>query len=314
MDFNLEFYATIIGAITLFLFAIKKLSEVFELLFTDKANELLRKYTSNLPKSILIGGITTLILDSSSAVIILTLVFINAGTLDLRRGIGIALGANIGTTLQSQLFAFDIMSYSFILLVVGIFHVFTTNEKAHNYLKITFFLGLLFFALFLIEEAVARPQIFTQISDWLKHNTLSPLQTALAGGLFTVIIQSSGAMVGIVIGLAKEGLFAPSLGIAIMMGAELGTCANILVASIAAKREALHLAIFNVLFNLFTICFGLLFFNQFVGLIDYLFGSLTVSRQIANAHILFNVLGVLAVVILVNPYLELINLLSRSST
>lgn len=311
MDFSLEFYATIIGAIILFLFSIRMLSDIFEQLFTDKANQLLRKYTSNLFSAILIGCITTLILDSSSAVIILTLVFINSGTLDLRRGIGIALGANIGTTLQSQLFAFDIMAYSFILLVIGAGHFFNKNPRIQNYLKLSFFLGLLFFSLFIIEEVVSQPEIYAQISDWLETNTLSPTRTALAGGLFTVIIQSSGAMVGIVIALAKKGLFSASLGIAIMMGAELGTCANVLVASIAAKKEAFLLALFNVLFNLLTICVGLLFFDQFVNLIEFLFGNLTASRQIANAHILFNVIGVIFIVILVSPYLSLVNALKR---
>lgn len=306
MDLTIEFYATVTGAIILFLYSIRKLSEIFEQLFTNKAKQILRNYTSSLPTAILVGAATTLILDSSSAVIILTLVFINAGTIDLRRGIGIALGANIGTTLQSQLFAFDVMAYSFILLLIGISHLFVKNDKVYKYLKLIFFLGILFYALFLIEEAVARPEIFSQISSWLEHNAVSPFRTALAGGLFTVIIQSSGAMVGIVIGLAKEGLFDPSLGIAVMMGAELGTCANILVASIAAKREALYLAIFNILFNLISISLGLVFFEQFVDLIDYFFSSLSVSRQIANAHILFNVLGVILIFFFVDPYLRII--------
>lgn len=314
MNLTLEFYATIIGAIILFLFSIRMLSDIFEELFTDRANQLLRKYTSNLFSAIIIGGITTLILDSSSAVIILTLVFINSGTLDLRRGIGIALGANIGTTVQSQLFAFDIMAYSFILLVIGAAHFFNKNVRIQNHLRVIFFLGLLFYSLFIIEEAVAQPEIYSQISQWLKTTTLSPAGTILAGGIFTVIIQSSGAMVGIVIALAKEGLFTANLGIAIMMGAELGTCANVLLATIAAKKEAFYLALFNVIFNFIAICVGLFFFDQFVSLIDYLFGSLTVSRQIANAHIIFNVIGVICVLVLIDPYIALIDKLTNTTT
>ena len=308
MSFEISFYATILGAIILFLFSIRQLSEIFEQLFTLRAKEVLKKYTSNLFSAIIVGILTTLLLDSSSAVIILTMVFINAGTLDLKQGIGISLGANIGTTLQSQLFALEIMEYSFILLLIGFVHLFIATSKTQNYLKVIFYIGLLFFSLFLIEETVKRPEIYSEINAWLASNILSPVNAALAGGLFTAIIQSSGAMVGIVISLAKQDLIPISLGLAVMMGAELGTCGDILIASIGAKKEALYLSIFNILFNLIAITIGLVFFNQFLALVEYLFGNFDVSNQIANAHILFNVLGVIVFAGLVNPFVNLVKL------
>jgi len=295
----------IIACITLFLFAIKRLSIAFEDLFTDRAKLILQNYTSNLTKSILVGILITLLLDSSSAVIILTIIFINAGTLDLRRGIGIALGANIGTTIQSQIYAFDFMQYSFVLMFIGLIHIFTNNPKTRNYFSAIFFIGMLFFSLFLIGEFTSQPDVFAYIKEWLYDPDRSYVLTAIGGGFFTVVIQSSGAMVGLAIILAKEGLMTSSTGIAIMMGAELGTTSNTLVAAIGSKRHAVQLTLFNFLFNTITISLGLIFFSNFIELIEYLFSEYSIPRKIANAHILFNIIGVILIIPLINPYVTI---------
>ena len=301
---NIEFIASIIGCISLFLYAIKQLSSIFETLFSKRAYNIIEKYTSNLFKSIVVGMLTTLILDSSSAVIIFTIILINSGTLDLRQGIGIALGANIGTTFQSQLYAFDVMEYSFILLIVGLFHIFVKSEKWKQYLLSIFYVGLLFFSIFLIENLVSDPAIFLQLKFWLEQTKQTPLQMALIGGFITILIQSSGAMVGLAISLSKQGLLEPVMGIAIMMGAELGTCSNSLIAAIGGKKAAVHLAVFNIVFNVLAITIGLIFFDQFVGMIELLFQNASAARKIANAHIIFNVIAVLIVLPLVNKYLK----------
>jgi len=306
-----EAIAGIIGSIVLFLYAIRQLSFVLEKLFTENSKSIIQRYTSNLPKSLLVGILITLLLDSSSAVIIITIIFINAGTIDLRRGIGIALGANIGTTLQSQLFAFDIMQYSFVLLLVGLLHLFIKQTKLKQYLSTIFYIGIIFFSLFMIGELVTNPEIYAYIKDWLKTSEKSITATAIAGGFFTLIIQSSGAMVGLAITLAKEGLLSRASGVALMMGAELGTTSDTLLAAIGGKKQAVQLAIFNLLFNTLMILIGLLFFPHFMTLLDLLFHQFSIPRQIANAHILFNVMGVLLVLPLIKPYLFIIKKLAK---
>lgn len=301
-----EDLAGILGCIALFLFAIKQLSDIFNQLFTNRVKRILERSTSNLFRSLLVGVLVTLLLDSSSAVIILTIVFINSGALDLKRGIGIALGANIGTTLQSQLFAFDYMQYSFFFLIIGIFHIFFRDARKKAQLSVLFYMGMLFFTLFLIGKLVSQPETFHQIDLWLRTEERSPLMSALGGGLFTILIQSSGAMVGLTITLAKERLLSQSTGIAIMLGAELGTTANTLVATIGGKKTAFQLALFNLIFNVLSITLALLFFPQFVHLIEILFGHFSIPRQIANAHILFNILGVLLILPFVSVYVRAI--------
>lgn len=299
---SIETIAAIIGCIILFIYAIRQLSIVFEELFTERATQILQKYTSNLFKSIITGVFITLLLDSSSAVIILTIIFINAQTIDLKRGIGISLGANIGTTLQSQFFVLDVMQYSFILLVLGVLHLFIKKKQLKLYFSAVFLVGLLFFSLFIISEFVTQPETYQYIKDWLKESEKSPLITAFAGGFFTLIIQSSGAMVGLAITLAKEGLLSQAAGIAIMMGAEIGTCSTSLIAALGSTRDAILLALFNLVFNFVAITLGLIFFDQFVFLIDFLFENYKVSSKIANAHVLFNILAVLIIIPIIRPF------------
>ncbi len=290
---NVQIIASVLGFIAIFLYAIRELSEIFENLFEERTRQMLDAYTSTFFKSFLVGIIATLIMDSSSAVMIITIILINSGNLNLKKGIGIALGANIGTTFQSQLFAFDFLEYSFILLVIGFFYFFMENGKNKTIFNIMFLIGLLFFSIFQIEQVVANPEVFELLQEFLKEEGNSHYEQAMIGGLFTVILQSSGAVVGIVISLAKENVVGLPIALAIMMGAELGTTSNVLFATIGGSRQSLYLAIFNVLFNIFAISIGLIFFHQFTDLIVLLFGNFSVARQVANGHILFNVLAVI---------------------
>ena len=214
------------------------------------------------------------------------------------------MGSNIGTTFQSQLFAFDIMEYSFILLLIGGTHFFIKDERKKLILEIILYLGFLFFAIFLIEYLVKNPTVYQEIRARLQEGDFKLFRTVLAGGFFTVIIQSSGAVVGIVISLAKQGILELTTAIAIMMGAELGTCSNTLIASIGGKREAIALALFNLIFNIYCVSLGVLFFDQFIELIQWIFNDFNVARQIANGHILFNSLGVLITLPFVGLYVS----------
>jgi len=113
------------------------------------------------------------------------------------------------------------------------------------------------------------------------------------GALVTLIIQSSSATVGIVITLAKKGLIDLSAAIAVMLGAELGTCADTLLATIRSDREALKTGLFHLSFNIISIVIGLAFFDLFVILVKFVSDGASLQQQVATSHILFNVLGVI---------------------
>ena len=284
----------LIGGLVLFLYAISQLSEVMSGIFTEKAKALINKYTSKLLYSILIGTGLTIILDSSSAVIILTIVFINARSLSFRQAMGIIMGANIGTTFSSQIIALDVGRYSVVPLFIGlIFEVFVRNPQARNYGKIFLYFGMLFFGLYIMEESVLPLQDSVLFERWIARIEGNYVEGTLIGGLITLLIQSSSATVGMAIVLGKQELINVAGGIAIMLGAELGTCSDTLIATVKGSRQAIKAGLFHLLFNFITILIGLLIFHSFVAFVEQISQNQGIDNQIANAHMLFNIGGVL---------------------
>lgn len=143
-----------------------------------------------------------------------------------------------------------------------------------------------------MERAVEPLRDSPRFLEWMNHLE-NPLLGAAVGAFVTVVVQSSSATVAMVLTLAKEFLVTLPAGIAVMLGAELGTCADTLLATVRSSRQALKTSLFHLIFNLTTIILGLVFFGWFVALVVYISGEAEIKTQIANAHVLFNVLGVL---------------------
>lgn len=289
-----ETITLLIGGLVLFLFAISQLSEVLKEVFTEGAKSLINKYTSNIFLSILIGALLTILLDSSSAVIILVIVFINAKTLTFRQAIGLIMGANIGTTFSSQIIALSVGKYSIIPLLLGFATViFMKNDRWKSYGRILLYFGMLFFGLFIIEYSVLPLKESELFTNWIARVEDDAVYGALIGGLITLIIQSSSGTVGMAIVLGKQQMLSAAGGIAIMLGAELGTCSDTLLATINGSRQSLKAGLFHVSFNLATILIGLALFGPFVNLVNQISTGTDIGNKIANAHMLFNVLGVM---------------------
>ncbi len=289
----METLLVILGGLGLFLFAISHLSEALKNLLGEKAKNLLAKFTRNVFTAILTGVIITLLLDSSSAVIIMAIVLVNAKALTFRQAIGIVLGANIGTTFSSQIIALDVGKFSPIPIFLGLLLVFfAKSDWVSRTGRVIIYFGIMFFGLYTMERAVEPLRDDPRFMDWMAKME-SPFTGAGTGALVTLIIQSSSATVGMVITLAKKGLLSLTAGIAVMLGAELGTCADTLLATIKGNRQALKTGLFHLVFNVSTILLGLLFFPWFVKLVTFISGTASLEQQIANAHMLFNAMGVL---------------------
>jgi phosphate:Na+ symporter len=288
-----ETVLSILGGLGLFLFAVSRLSEVLKDAMGDRAEKFLQRITKNLFLGLLAGTIITVVLDSSSAVIILTIVLVNAGVLSFKNAIGIVMGANIGTTFSSQLIALDIGKFSPIPIILGLILSLMTRNKtlSKSGLALLYF-GILFFGLYTMERSV-EPLRASPFFTRMMEKMANPLTGAGTGALMTLVVQSSSATVGMVITLAKKGLIELPGAIAIMLGAELGTCSDTLLATIRSDRQALKTGVFHLFFNLITIILGLLFFPLFVAGIRVISGSAQLEQQVANAHMLFNIGGVL---------------------
>jgi phosphate:Na+ symporter len=206
---------------------------------------------------------------------------------------GIVLGANIGTTVSSQIIAMDFGKYSPIFLLIGFIFLFIAKtEKFSNIGKSILYFGVLFFGLYTMENAVEPLKDEAFFAEWMKK-TESPVLGAIIGAVVTLVIQSSSATVGMAIILSKKGILSLTGGIAIMLGAELGTCSDTLLATIKGSRQALKTGLFHVSFNLISIILGLILFYPFVDLVKYVSTGASIERSVANAHMLFNILGVL---------------------
>ena len=281
------------AGLVLFLYAISSLSKTLIHAIGDKANHWIQKFTSNTLSSILVGAVITTLLDSSSAVIIITIILVNSKLLSFKQAMGIVLGANIGTTVSSQIISLNIGKYSPILLVAGFLLIlFSKKEQFQNIGKVILYFGLLFFGLYTIENAVEPLKNELFFADLMKK-VENPIAGSIVGAIVTLFIQSSSATVGMSILLTKKGFLSLTGGIAIMLGAELGTCSDTIIATIRGSRAAIKTGLFHVSFNLLSICLGLILFTPFVELVNKISAGTSIERALANAHMIFNVSGVL---------------------
>lgn len=310
----LEIASALIAGLVLFLFAISNLSEVLQKTLGKKAELYIQKYTGSTIKCLLVGLVATILLDSSSAVIIITIVMINSGHLTFPKAMRIVLGANIGTTVSSQIIALDIGKFSPALLLLGfVMLLVAKSEQVGNFGKTILYFGVLFFGLYTMENAV-QPLHDDPVFMQSMKATDNPLTGAFIGAIVTVIIQSSSATVGIAIILAKKGMLSLTGGIAVMLGAELGTCSDTLLATIKGSKAALKTGLFHFIFNLLTIALGLLLFSYFVDVVKFLSTRASIEQTIANAHMLFNILGVLLFVWTIPFFEKLLNKLVPDKT
>ncbi|RYF68787.1 MAG: Na/Pi cotransporter family protein [Cytophagaceae bacterium] len=284
-----------LSGLVLFLFALSYLSDSLKAISGDKLKEWLSRFTRNVVTGILTGVAITTLLDSSSLVIIMTIALVNAQALTFRQALGVVLGANIGTTFSSQLIAFDIGQWAGLPMAVGLgLMMLSRRDQVMQWGQVLVGLGMLFLGLYLMEEAVEPLKKMPAVKQWMQGLD-SPWWGALIGAGATVVLQSSSATVGMAIILVGQKLLDLPAGIALMMGAELGTCADTLVASLGRSRAALRTGLFHFSFNLLSILAGLLLIVPFTHLVLWVSAGANPERQLANAHVLFNVLGVLAV-------------------
>jgi phosphate:Na+ symporter len=291
-----EIILSIIAGLVLFLFAVSSLSDTLQTAIGAGAAKWIQRFTSNTFSSLIVGTVATTILDSSSAVIIITIVLVNSKVLTFRQAMGVVLGANIGTTVSSQIIAMDVGKYSPIFLLIGfILLIIAKSDKVNNIGRVILYFGVLFFGLYTMENAVEPLKDEAFFTEWMKK-TENPILGAIIGAIVTLVIQSSSATVGMAIILSKKGFLSLTGGVAVMLGAELGTCSDTLLATIKGSRQALKTGLFHVTFNLFSIILGLLLFYPFVEFVKFVSNGASIERTVANAHMLFNIMGVLVFV------------------
>lgn len=285
-----------LAGLVLFIYGVTRLAEGLEHMAGDRMKNLVSKFTTNRFAGVVTGTVATTLLESSSVTIIMTIAMVSAGLLTFAQSLGVVLGSNIGTTIGAQLISLNINLYAPIAMLIGAVLQFagrTDNQKSLGLILLG--IGLLFFGLDVIDEAMKPFRDYQPFINLMATLGRNPVLGAAIGALFTVLIQSSSATVAIVITLASSGLVSLPAGIALMLGAEVGTCADTLVSTIGRGRPALRTGVFHFLFNITSAIVGIIFAPQLAQLVLAISGD-SVGRQIANAQVIFNLIGVAAVI------------------
>lgn len=287
-----ELLLGIIAGISLLLLGVEQMSQGFEALAEEKARRLIDKFTTNPLMGVITGAIACTVLDSSSVTIIMVIAMVESRAMTFAQALGVVMGANIGTTFGAKIIALGVTEYGPLFMLAGLLLKFLSKQSGRKKIGASLIgIGLLFFGLEYLDSTL-RPLAETETwQQWLDEFAETPILGAMVGGLVTVIIQSSSATVGIVVKLAESGAITTAAGVAIMLGAEIGTVSNTLVATIGRSREAVRVGLFHFVFNLTSVIAGLLLIGPLIRLAEWLPGS-GPQNAIANAQISFNVVGV----------------------
>ena len=280
---------TIIGGLAIFMFSVKLLSESLSKITGPRVVSILEKATNNPVKGMGVGTATTIMTQSSSVTVLTLIGMVNAGLLTFRQSANVILGSEIGTTITAQIVSFNIGLAHYPLIAIAFFVWFLVkNEKVKLGAKVVFSLGLLFLAMDLmglgIEPLVELP-IFVYLIDTYGSN---PIIGSLIGALIAGVTQSSSATTSLVIAFGRAEAISLEAGIAMVMGANIGTTFLELFAAVGASRPAKRTAIAQALINVIGVVVFLPILIPFAGLVRLT--SLDLPRQIANAHTIFNVI------------------------
>ena len=286
------------GGLGLLLFGIKMMSNGLELVAGDRLQIILKQATSNRFLAATVGVIATIIINSSTAVSIITVGFVNAGLLNLTQAIGVLLGINVGTTFSAQLIAFRVDAYAPIFIFVGVvMHLFFRKRSIRNIGYVILGFGILFFSITVMGDAL---RVFRTHPAFLDMITAiaNPLLALLAGFVFTVVVQSSSATMGLLVTMHLSGVPIPFLTSAfIILGANIGTSVTAVIASIPASRDSRRAALFHITYDIIgSVVFGSLILLV-PGILLWFQATWSESaRQVAMFHTLYNVATLLLLI------------------
>lgn len=297
----LEIIIKVIGGLGVFLYGINLMGESLKTLAGEKLKTIIEKLTNNIFMGILIGALTTAIIQSSSATTALSISLIRAGLMQMPQAIGIIMGANIGTTITAFLFSFPkITDYSLLIIGIGAILIFFFKNKKTNLVgQIILGFGLLFYGLDLMGNGLTVLAEGDTIRNFMARFSKNPILGLLTGTIVTSIVQSSSATTGIVQSLYETGII-PSIkgALPILLGNNIGTTITAIIAALGGSIAAKRTASFHVFFNVFGAILFLILLTPFTFLVESLQKLTNASPKltIAYAHLIFNTINTLLLV------------------
>ena len=294
----------LVGGLGLFLYGMELGSSGLQKVAGNRMRSILGALTTNRFMGVVLGTIVTALVQSSSATTVMVVGFVSAGLMNLVQSLGVIMGANIGTTVTVQLIAFRISDYALLMIGIGFVMTVVTKRKMYIYLgEIVLGFGMIFYGMAVMSSAMAPLRSIPVFSETLLSLGDRPGLGILAAAIFTGLVQSSGATIGLAVVLAGEGLLNLGAAMPIVLGANIGTTVTTLLAMVGASTEGKRAGVAHLLFNVIGVLVLYPFLGGYVPAIESLtqwMGSASIPRQVANGHMVFNV----AIAFLFLPFLK----------
>ena len=318
MNEKLQIAFGLLGGLAIFIYGMNMMSECLQKAAGEKMKSILALLTKNPLLGVLAGAVTTAVLQSSSATTVMAIGFVSAGLMSLPQAISIIFGANIGTTMTAQIIAFKISDYIYIIIFIGFIIAFVTkSEKIKSIGQTIFAFGLLFLGIETMGDVMkplASSQVFTDLIGKVAH---IPILGVGVGTLMTLVVQSSSATIAVLQNFAAQpgadgmtSILGLAGAIPILLGDNIGTTITALLASIGQSKDAKRTAVAHCIFNISGCFLFIWFVKPFAALIQYISPKgpeiEVISRQIANAHTVFNITMTLIWVCLINVMVKIV--------
>ena len=307
----------LLGGLALFLFGMDQMTVALKEVAGSRMKILLARMTKNRFRALLAGAFVTAVIQSSSVTTVLTVGFVQSGLMSLQQAIGIVMGASIGTTVTAQIIAFKVTNLALAGIALGFLaHSIAKDEVVRRYGTMLLGLGLVFLGMNLMGEAMGPLRDWPPFIDAMSRYA-GPLPAILIGAGFTALVQSSSATTGIIIVLASQGLITLETGLALALGANLGTTVTAMLAAIGKRAEAIQTALAYLLFKLvssFAWLFLLAWLAGLMRVVSPAYPELEgvarlaaeTPRQIANGYMLLNVLNAAVFIWFAGPLARLV--------
>ena len=310
----------LIGSLALLMYGMKTMSEALQKLTGGHLRHVLGAMTTNRFTGLLTGTFVTASVQSSTATTVMTVSFVNAGLLTLGQAISVIMGANIGTTVTAWImsvfgFQIDMNNLIFPLFALAVPLAFSSKSQKKSFGEFVFGFAFMFLGLTTLRENALQMDLehnaavinfITSCKEW---GGLSILLFLLIGGIITMCAQSSAAVMAITLILCSSGVLDLYLGIALVMGENIGTTVTSNIAALTANAQARRAALAHFIFNMFGVCWILCIFHTFVdmvsGVVDSIFPGVSpevaITYKLSAFHTAFNICNVLILIWFIKP-------------
>lgn len=290
-----------LGGLAIFIYGMTRMTNSLGLLAGDKIKKIFERFTTNPLMGMFSGIVITSMIQSSSATTVMVVGFVNSGMMTLNQAIGVIIGANIGTTVTGQLIAFKISQYAYLIIALGLLLILIAKSKKNQSIgQCMLGFGLLFVGMEVMEKVVEPLKNSDYTLNMIRHYSDSRIFGVFVGTLFTIILQSSSATVGITMTIAGSGLIDFPMAVALILGDNIGTTITAVLAASAANRNAKRAAFAHSLFNILGVIVILLIFPHYLTFVQWMSPTgARIERLVANSHSYFNIINAFIFIFLV---------------